>query len=96
MSLDAEDVVWFSIDYLRVELIFWCGEFPNVPLVSTKGGLINYNPVLSLRQLGYPLKEKPEDRLLDELLLAEGVENPKLMKKVHRAWARYSELGRKI
>ncbi|XP_050875813.1 uncharacterized protein LOC127079479 [Lathyrus oleraceus] len=32
MSLDAEDVIWFSLDYLRVELIFRCGEFPNVPL----------------------------------------------------------------
>lgn len=88
MSLDAEDVVWFSLDYLRMELIFRCGEFPNVPLVSTKGGVINYNLVLSLRQLGYSLKEKPEDHLLEELLLAEGVESPELMKKMRRAWGR--------
>ncbi|XP_050914797.1 uncharacterized protein LOC127129703 [Lathyrus oleraceus] len=101
MSLDVEDVLWFSLDYLRVELIFRCGEFPNVPLVSIKGGLINYNPVISLRQLGYPLKEKPEDHLLEELLLAEGVENPELMKKVHIAWGkiqrvRKKELGKKL
>lgn len=88
MSLDVEDVVWFSLDHLRVELIFRYGEFPNVPLVSIKGGLINYNPVLSLRQLRYPLKEKPEVRLLEELLLDEGVENPELTKKVRRAWGK--------
>lgn len=88
MSLDVEDVVWFCLDYLRVVLIFRCGEFPNVPLVSIEGGVINCNPVLSLRQLGYSLKEKPEDRLLEEMLLAEGVESPKLMKKVRRAWGK--------
>ncbi|XP_050908906.1 uncharacterized protein LOC127122648 [Lathyrus oleraceus] len=95
MSLDAEDVVWFSLDYLRVELIFRCGEFPNVPLVSTKEGVINYNPVLSLRQLGYPLKEKPEDRFLEELMLAEEVESLELMKSVRRAWGKIQRVGKK-
>ncbi|XP_050919281.1 uncharacterized protein LOC127136802 [Lathyrus oleraceus] len=95
MSLDAEDVVWYIHDYLRVELIFRCGEFPNVLLVSTKRGLINYNPILSLRQLGYPLKEKPEGRLLEELLLAKGVENQELMKKVRRAWGKIQQVGKK-
>ncbi|XP_050889345.1 uncharacterized protein LOC127094568 [Lathyrus oleraceus] len=95
MSLDAEDVIWHSHDYLRVELIFHCGEFPNVPLISIKGGLINYNPVLLLHQLGYPLKEKPEHRLLEELLLAEGVENLDLMKKVRRAWGKIHRIGKK-
>lgn len=95
MSLDVEDVVWCSHDYLGVELIFRCGEFSNVPLVIIKGGLINYNHVLSLRQLGYPLKEKPEDCLLEELLLAEGVENPDLMKKVRRAWGKIHRIGKK-
>lgn len=72
MSLDAEDVIWYNCDYIGVEPIFCCGDIQNVPLISTKGGLINYNPVLSLCQLGYPLKEKPEDWQLEELLLAEG------------------------
>lgn len=88
LSLDAENIFWYSHDYLRVELILRCGEFSNVPLVNTKGGLINYNLILSLLQLGYPLKEKPEDRLLEELLLAEGVENPELIKKVRKAWGK--------
>lgn len=95
MSLDVEDIIWYSLDYLRVELIFQSGEFPNVPLVSIKGGLINYNLVLSLGQLGYPLKEKPEDCLLEELLLDEGVENPELVKKVRRAWGKIQRVRKK-
>ncbi|XP_050919747.1 uncharacterized protein LOC127137319 [Lathyrus oleraceus] len=95
MSLDAKDIIWYSLNYLRIELIFQCGEFPNVPLVSTKWGLINYSHILSLRQLGYPLKEKPKDRLLEELLLAEEVENPKLMKKMRRAWGKIQRVGKK-
>ncbi|KAI5434776.1 hypothetical protein KIW84_021554 [Lathyrus oleraceus] len=39
-------------------VIMSCGEFRNVPLVGTKG-CINYNPVLSLRQLGFVMKGKP-------------------------------------
>ncbi|XP_050878087.1 uncharacterized protein LOC127081902 [Lathyrus oleraceus] len=95
MSLDAKDVVWFILDYLRVERIFRCGEFPNVPLVSTKRGVINYNPVLTLRNLGYPLKEKLDDRMLEELLLAERVESPEMMNKVRRAWGKIQRVGKK-
>ncbi|XP_050896955.1 uncharacterized protein LOC127103765 [Lathyrus oleraceus] len=95
MSLDAEDVIWYIHDHMRVELIFHCGEFPNVPLIITKWGLINYNPVLSLHRLGYPLRENPKDPQLGELLLAEGVENPDLMKKVRRAWGKIHHIGKK-
>lgn len=93
--LYAEDIVWFSLNCLMVKLIFRCREFPNVPFVSTKRGLINYNPILSLCQLGYPLKEKLEDCLLEELMLAEGVENPELMKKICRAWGKIQRVGKK-
>ncbi|XP_050920265.1 uncharacterized protein LOC127137901 [Lathyrus oleraceus] len=67
MSLDAENVILYYRDYDGVEPIYNCGDFHNVPLVSYKGGVINYNPVLSLCQLGYMLKEKPEANLLEEL-----------------------------
>lgn len=95
MSLDAEDVIWYSRDYIGVEPIFHCGDFQNVPLISTKGGLINYNPVLSLRQLGYPSKEEPKDRQLEELLIAKGVENIDMMKKVRRDWVKTHHIGKK-
>ncbi|XP_050895223.1 uncharacterized protein LOC127101821 [Lathyrus oleraceus] len=95
MSLDAEDVTWYNHGYIVVELIFHCGEFPNVPLISTKGRLINYNLILSLCQLGHPLKKKHEDRQLEELGLAEGVENPDLMKKVRSAWGKIQRIRKK-
>lgn len=62
MSLNADDMVWYSREYDMVKPIFSCGDFHNVHLISSRGGLINYNHVLSLCQLGYPLREKPEDR----------------------------------
>lgn len=50
------------------EIIFSCGEFPNVPLIGSKG-CINYNPTLELRQLGYPMLEKPTKKTFECLVL---------------------------
>lgn len=52
MSLNAGDIFWYSRSYDNVKLILNCGDFPNVPLIGTKGG-INYNPNSTLHQLGY-------------------------------------------
>ena len=40
------------------DVLISCGEFPNVPLMGTRG-CINYNPVLTIRQLGYPMRGAP-------------------------------------
>ncbi|XP_050894682.1 uncharacterized protein LOC127101338 [Lathyrus oleraceus] len=47
MSLNAEDISWYSRSYDNVKLIHNNGDFLNVPLLCTKGG-INYNPRLAL------------------------------------------------
>ncbi|XP_050895996.1 uncharacterized protein LOC127102691 [Lathyrus oleraceus] len=47
MSLKAEDIPWYSRVYDGVKFILNCGDFPNVTLLGTKGG-INYNPRLEL------------------------------------------------
>ncbi|XP_050908795.1 uncharacterized protein LOC127122518 [Lathyrus oleraceus] len=47
MSLNAEDISWYSRIYNIIKLILNCGDLPNVPLLGTKGG-INYNPRLAL------------------------------------------------
>lgn len=88
MSLDDENVVLYYRDYDGVEPIYNCGDFHNVPLVSARGGVINYNPILSLCQLGYQLKEKPEANLLEEFLIAEGVEDADMMKRTQCAWVK--------
>ncbi|XP_050889046.1 uncharacterized protein LOC127094230 [Lathyrus oleraceus] len=81
MSLDTEDVVWYCRDYDRVEPIYSYGDFHNVPVFSAIVGVINYNLVLSLHQLGYQLKGKPEDKMLEELLITKGVEDADMMKR---------------
>ncbi|KAI5409590.1 hypothetical protein KIW84_055134 [Lathyrus oleraceus] len=55
---------------LRLDIIDCYGEFSNVPLIGTQGG-INYNPVLARRQLGFPLRDKPNNTLLEGLFYQE-------------------------
>ena len=57
--------------------------------------MINYNPVLSLRQLGYPLKEKPEDKLLEEFIIVEGIEDSDMMKRIHRTLGKVRRIRNK-
>ena len=40
-----------------------CEGFPNVPLMGTKG-CINYNPILAIRQLGYPIRGAPSEEII--------------------------------
>lgn len=86
MSLSADDIVWYSRDYDGLKHIFSYGDFQNIPLISAKGGFINYNHVLSPCQLGYPLKENPGDKQLEEFLVAKGVEDSEMLKRICRAW----------
>lgn len=84
MSLNAEDIIWYYHDYDGIKPKFNCGDFPNLPLIGAKGW-INNNPILSLHQLGYPLEDKPEDKLLEEFVLDEKVDDPKLLIRICRA-----------
>lgn len=84
MSLNIEDISWYSRIYDNVRLILNYGDFPNVPLISTKGG-INYNSRLALRQLGYPMVDKSDLKNVEGFILYEGVENPELVKKIVKA-----------
>ncbi|KAI5412580.1 hypothetical protein KIW84_057299 [Lathyrus oleraceus] len=43
MSLTNDDIFWYNRVYDGVKVIDSCGEFSNVPLLGTCGG-INYNP----------------------------------------------------
>jgi len=42
----------------RTGVLISCGVFPNVPLMGTRG-CISYNPILAIRQLGYPMRGAP-------------------------------------
>ncbi|KEH26521.1 hypothetical protein MTR_6g463770 [Medicago truncatula] len=58
MALTPNEVVWLTPSAHVKEIITGCGEFLNVPLLGTRGG-INYNPELAMRQFGFPMKAKP-------------------------------------
>ncbi|XP_050897187.1 uncharacterized protein LOC127104006 [Lathyrus oleraceus] len=99
MSLTADDILWYSRAYDDVKVILNYGLFPNAPLIGTKGE-INYNPRLSLRQLGYPLLCKPDSEHVEEFILYEAVDNPDLLRKKVIDWREVrsqgrSELGKK-
>ncbi|KAL5193794.1 hypothetical protein HKD37_20G055955 [Glycine soja] len=59
----------------RTGVLISCGGFPNVPLMGTRG-CISYNPVLAIRQLGYPMKGAPLEDELTPVISREEVEAP--------------------
>jgi hypothetical protein len=85
MSLTNDDITWYDRVYDTVQIINSCGEFPNVPLLGTCGG-ITYNPTLARRQLGFPLKDKPHNILLEGVFFQEGKDPQGLKARFVRAW----------
>jgi hypothetical protein len=71
MSLTHSDIDWFDRAYEGVTTIDSCDEFPNIPLLGTKGG-ISYNPNLARRQFGYQMKDIPNTIFLESLFFKEG------------------------
>ncbi|XP_050897792.1 uncharacterized protein LOC127104659 [Lathyrus oleraceus] len=92
MGLTSKDIDWYKHSLSRSEskeVIFSCGEFPNVPVMGMRGG-INYNPTISQRQLGYALKDPPKDK---DVLLAK---NEELGVKLLVASQEKSQLSHKL
>ncbi|XP_058757433.1 uncharacterized protein LOC131630698 [Vicia villosa] len=85
MSLTSYDIQWQKYQIIVSEVIVGCGEFDNVPLVGTRG-CINYNLVVSLRQLGYTLKDKPADHLVAETVYFEKGSDPEKLKRIIMDW----------
>ncbi|KAI5426399.1 uncharacterized protein LOC127126015 [Lathyrus oleraceus] len=85
MSLTSYDIRWQSYRMDMRNVIMSCGEFRNVPLIGTKG-CINYNPVLSLRQLGFMMNGRPLDAEIAESMYFEKRSDPARLEQVGRAW----------
>jgi len=60
-------IKWHPSWQQKVSIIYYCGNYPNVPLIGTKG-CVNYNPILAQRQFGYPIKGSPTVASLTTLL----------------------------
>ncbi|KAI5397467.1 hypothetical protein KIW84_063331 [Lathyrus oleraceus] len=93
MSLTNDDISWYDRAYDGVQIIDSCGEFSNVPLLGTYGG-ISYNPILARRQLGFPLKDKPNNILLEGVFFQEGKDPQGLKSRMVRAWRKIHKKGR--
>ncbi|KAI5400548.1 hypothetical protein KIW84_065437 [Lathyrus oleraceus] len=94
MSLTNDDISWYNRVYDGAQIIDSCGEFSNVPLLGTCGG-INYNPVLARRQLGFPLKDKPNNILLEGVFFQEGKDPQGLKARMVHAWRKIHKKRRK-
>ena len=67
MSLSHSDIHWCSRSQEDFTIIYYCGEFHNVPLLGIRGG-ITYNPSLALRHLGYARKDGPHNALIQGIM----------------------------
>ncbi|KAI5417151.1 hypothetical protein KIW84_041952 [Lathyrus oleraceus] len=84
MSLTSYDIKWKAYRLNVRSVIMSCGEFHNVPLIGTKG-CINYNPVFSLRQLGFVMNGRPLDAEIAESVYFEKRSDPARLEQVGRA-----------
>ncbi|KAI5437691.1 hypothetical protein KIW84_023708 [Lathyrus oleraceus] len=94
MSLTNDDIFWYNRVYDGVQIIDSCGEFSNVPLLGTYGG-INYNPILARRQLGFPLMDKTNNILLEGVFFQKGKDPQGLKGRMVCAWRKIHRKGRK-
>ncbi|KAL5138287.1 hypothetical protein HKD37_10G028495 [Glycine soja] len=70
----------------RIGVLISCGGFPNVPLMGTRG-CISYNPVLAIRQLGYPMRGAPlEEEIASVISRGFNKTNMETFQKVRKAW----------
>lgn len=77
------------------EVITSCGSFPNVPLIGSRG-CISYNPVLALRQIGFPLYERPEEEALRSFVIHDISIHATFLAQVIKAWEKVHTKGSKL
>ena len=59
VGMTGASISWFpQWKEWGVGVLCSCEGFLNVPLIGMRG-CINYNPVLAIRQLGYPMRDAP-------------------------------------
>jgi len=80
----------------RTGVLISCGKFPNVPLIGTRG-CINYNPVLAIRQLGYPIRGAPsEEGLMPFITRGFNSTNAGVLQRIHKAWEMSQRKGKEL
>ncbi|RDX67371.1 hypothetical protein CR513_53763, partial [Mucuna pruriens] len=86
MELSESTINWYPKWNERETFIANCGKSPNVPLMGTQG-CSNYNPVLTLRQNGYPMLAPPTEESLTLLEVhGRNMQNAEWFRKISQAW----------
>lgn len=85
VSLTEKNIIWYPQILDREDVILSYGDFPNMPLIRSRG-CINYNPILAMRQLGYPMAYKPEDHLLRDMIIHDVNSGGSTFLRIIRAW----------
>ncbi|AES76253.1 uncharacterized protein [Medicago truncatula] len=85
MPLTPADIVWVHAGTNTAGIIGSCGEFENVPLIGTCGG-ITYNPTLAMRQYGYPMKGRPDSLSLSNEFYLNKNDHTNLRMRFVQAW----------
>ena len=85
MSLTDKDIIWTCRGLDEIAVIDRCGEYPNVPLIGTQGG-ISYNPCLALRQFGRARRAGPHEMLVPHISFEFQVDSDELRRRFIKAW----------
>ncbi|RDX71179.1 hypothetical protein CR513_49508, partial [Mucuna pruriens] len=87
---------WYPKWNKREEVVYQCGNFPNVPLIGTQG-CINYNLSIALKQSGYAILHLLDEESITPLII-HGLESPnvRMLRKIRLAWERVDRRGRDL
>lgn len=87
VTIVSNELKWLQnlASLIASNIIVSYGEFPNVPLLGTKG-CINYNHVLSLRKHDYPMNGHLDAKALELFILHDIEASNPTMRKVIRVW----------
>ncbi|RDX99616.1 hypothetical protein CR513_17311, partial [Mucuna pruriens] len=69
-----KSIRWYPKWNKREEVVYQCGNFPNVSLMGTQG-CINYNSSVTLKQSGYPMLHPPNEESIAPLII-HGLKSP--------------------
>ncbi|XP_058756066.1 uncharacterized protein LOC131629292 [Vicia villosa] len=87
INLTSYDIRWNYCVGKVWNIITSCGQYPNVPLMGTRG-CISYNPTLAYRQLGYAVERSQNDvEEFESVYFADG-KDPLALEKIVYAWTK--------
>ena len=94
--LTQEKIKWHPSWQQKASIIYYYGNYPNMPLIGTKG-CVNYNPILAQRQFGYPIRGSPTAASLTTLLTYYGEGDvSETLRHIRSAWKRVIRMERDL